>query len=390
MKAVLNLLLKVRMTEKIFHHIKPPVNRLHILQREYNPTFQHTCPHRAYSMVYHIKQTRSTIVHTSHQFQTAGSKLIYAHILFLFYARQRCDMSDMLMLSHFKILKNSSRSYHTILQMFHSETFQIFRFKMLEQFLHSRCLSENPVVKFESKEFGSEISFEHRFLSTFEKYLLRSKIIEKLVDIIKFSFCSHKLSGRNIQKSHAASCLSKMNGSQKVVLLIRKNIVANGNTRCNKLGYTAFHQFLGGFRVFQLVTDSHTSSCSDKFWQICIKSMVRKSRHLDSLVLSVGPFCKGNAQNLGCCHRIFRIRLIKVSASEKHDSIRVLRLQVEKLFHHGGHYYFAVFCHGKILSFILFDNFYCRTKILQNPRISFMPASYFLRSTAPVLSPVSF
>ena len=106
------------------------------------------------------------------------------------------------------------------------------------------------------------------------------------------TFGGEELTGRYIKKGNSTGSLSEMDGSQEVILLIIQNVIIDRYTGGNQLGNTSFHQFLRQFRVFQLVTDSYTLSGTNQFRKICIKRMMGKSCHLDSLSFSIGAFCQ--------------------------------------------------------------------------------------------------
>ena len=96
-------------------------------------------------------------------------------------------------------------------------------------------------------------------------------------------FCSKEFTGRNIEKSNSTGSLSEMNGSQEVIFFIVQNIIIDRNTGSNQFGNTTLHQLLRHFGVFQLVTDSDTLSGTNQFRKISVESMMRESRHLNSL-----------------------------------------------------------------------------------------------------------
>ncbi len=60
-------------------------------------------------------------------------------------------MSNLCMLRHRKVLQDSAGSYDTILQVFHAETFQVLRLKVLQQLLTGGGFRKYPVVKLEVK-----------------------------------------------------------------------------------------------------------------------------------------------------------------------------------------------------------------------------------------------
>ena len=61
-----------------------------------------------------------------------------------------------------------------------------------------------------------------------------------------------------------------------------------------------FTSFFGEFGVFELLADSDTLSGADKFRQIGVESMVRKTGKLDILRRTVGAAGEGYAQYFGC------------------------------------------------------------------------------------------
>ena len=196
------------------------------------------------------------------------------------------------MLRHCQILQNSTGSNDTVLQMLHSETFQILRFKVFQQFLTGSRFCKYPVVQLEREELVTEITFKHQAFATLKKNLFRGKVIQQLVYIIKRSFCSKEFTGRNIEKGNSTGSLSEMNGSQKVILFIVQYIIIDRNTGSNQFGNATLHQLLRHFRVFQLVTDSDTLSGTNQFRKISVESMMRESRHLNSLSFPVSTFCQ--------------------------------------------------------------------------------------------------
>ena len=343
---------EIGFAEKIFHHVQAFVDRLYIFKRKYHPTLKQSCPHRTNGMVDNIEQAGSSIVHTAQQFQATNSKLIKTYISVGFYTGQRSDMTYLIMLSHIKILKYSARSDYSVLEMLYTKAFKVFSLKMFQQTLAGRHFGKDPVVQLERTELISEIAFKHRLLSTLEQHFFRREIIKQLIYVICLTFGCKKLTGRNIEKSYTTSVFSEMNCGKKVIFLIRKYIVVYSHTGGNQLGNTSLNQFLGSFRIFQLVANSNSPSGANQFRQISVERMVRKSSHLHRFTLSVSPFSKCDTQYFRSCYGIFRICFIKVSTPKQHYSIRVFRLQFKILFHHWGKYHLIIFSHGLVLSFL--------------------------------------
>ena len=63
--------------------------------------------------------------------------------------------------------------------------------------------------------------------------------------------------------------------------------------------------------------------------------MMRESGHLVALVIAVVTVGQRNAQNLRCRDCIVAVCLVEVTATKQQQGLRVLRLEVKKLLHHG-------------------------------------------------------
>ena len=336
MQLLFYQLFEIGLAEKVFHHIQPLVNRLHVLQREYQPAFQQAGTHRADGLVYHIQQTAATVVHRPHQLQAAHRELIQADILILLDACQRSDMPYLRMLRHDEVLQDGSRSDDTVLEMLHTEAFQVLHLEMLQQLFASRCLGKHPVVQLEGEELAAEVSFEHQPLATLEKHLFGGKVVQQLVHIVERSFRRQKFARRYVQESHTAGTLTEMHGSQEVVLPVVQHIVVDGNSRRHQLRDAALHQFLRQLRVLQLVADGHTLAGTYQLGQIGVERMMRETRHFDGFPLAIGTFGQGNTEDFGRDDGIGGIGFIEVTTTKQHDSIGMLCLQVEELLHHRG------------------------------------------------------
>ena len=111
-------------------------------------------------------------------------------------------------------------------------------------------------------------------------------------------------SGGNIQKGGSALVLVECQAGEEVVLLLVKQLVVESHSRRNQFCNTSFDQFLGEFRVFQLVADGHLVARTDKFRKIDVYGVVRESGHLDVALVSVGFLGLDNAKDLADQHRV--------------------------------------------------------------------------------------
>ena len=336
MQLLLYQLLEIGLAEEVFHYIQPFVNRLHVLQREYQPAFQQAGTHRADGLVYHIQQTTTAVVHRPHQLQAAHCELIQTDVLILLDACQRSDMPYLRMLRHDEVLQDSSRSDDTVLEMLHTETFQVLHLEMLQQLLAGGSLGKHPVVQLESEELAAEVPFEHQPLATLEKHLFGGKVVQQLVHIVERAFRRQKFARRYVQESHTAGTLAEVYGSQKVVLPVVQHIVVDGDSRRHQLRDAPLYEFLCQLRVLQLVADGHALAGTYQLGQIGVECMMRKARHFDGFPLAVGTFGQGNTEDFGRDDGIGGIGFIEVTTTKQHDSIGMLCLQVEELFHHRG------------------------------------------------------
>ena len=174
-------------------------------------------------------------------------------------------MTDLRMLRHNEILQNSTRSYNTVLEVFYTETFQVLHFKVLQQFFSGSCLCKYPVFQLKCEELTSEIPLEHATFTTLEKYFFRRKVIQQLIYIVKRTFRRKKFTCRYIQKSDTTCTFTQMDGCQEIVFTVIQYIVIDRYPRSHQFRNTSFHQLLRQFRIFQLVTYSHTLSCTYQF-----------------------------------------------------------------------------------------------------------------------------
>ena len=258
MQLFFNQFFEIRLAEEVFHYVQTLINRQYIFQWKHQPTFQQAGSHRTNRFINHVQQAAASIVHAAYQLKAANGEFIQTDVLIFFNTCQRSDMSDLGMLRHDKILQDSSRSDDTILEMLYTKTFQVLCFKMLQKFLTGGGLCKYPIVQFESKELTSEVTLKHATFSTFKKHFFRSEVIQEFIYIVERSLCSEEFTRRYIEKCHTTRSLTKMYGSQKIILPVIQYIIIDGNTGSYQFRNAPFHQFLGHLRVFQLVTDGHT------------------------------------------------------------------------------------------------------------------------------------
>ena len=101
--------------------------------------------------------------------------------------------------------------------------------------------------------------------------------------------------------------------------------------RCNRL----YHFLFGSpfqFRVFQLLTDSHTFAGPHKFWQIGVKSMMRKPSQFNAVVKAVHPARQSNTKYFRRFDCILAENLVKIADTEHKNGVGMLLLHFLILF----------------------------------------------------------
>ena len=124
------------------------------------------------------------------------------------------------MLRDFKVLQDGTTSYHTVMQVLHTKTFQVFHGEMMQQFLTGRLLCEHPIVELESEYLIAEILFKFLFLRAVKKNLLRLDAAQQFFHIVIGALARQELTCGDIQESHTTGTLAEMHGRQEVVLLV--------------------------------------------------------------------------------------------------------------------------------------------------------------------------
>ena len=326
-------------TEEVFHHILTFHNRLHILQREDHPSPQHSRTHRAHRLVNHRQEAVAPLIHRAQQLKAPHRELVHPHIFVLLYLMDASDVRDMCVQRLFQIVQHCTSSHNTILQVLHPVALQVLCAEMRQEFLPCRLIRVDPVIQLIGEELAAKVALKHGTLAPFKQHLLRRKVRQELLHIVRRALSTKELACRNVQQSHSTSRLAKMHRCQEIVLLHTQHVIRQSHTWCHQLRDASLHQFLRQFRIFQLVTNRHTLSRPDEFRQIRIQRMIRESSHRCATcrrASHTAAFRQRDAQNLSRHTRILIVCLIEVTTTKQQQSIRMLRLEIIKLFHHRG------------------------------------------------------
>ena len=246
------------------------------------------------------------------------------------------------MLRHFQIAEHRSSRHDGVLQMIDAETFEIFHLEVLVEFLLGCCVGESPVFHFIDKVFAAKDSVKACSHTAFHQNLLGHETHQQLIHVFGCAFGHEKFACGNIQEGHAHARLAEMDGRQEVVLATIQDIVAHGYAWCDEFGDAALHQFLGEFRVLQLVANGHAIASADEAWQVRIEGVVGETGHFGGRLRAfVVAACECDAQHACCGDGIVAVRFVEVATTEEKHRIGVLRFEVVELAHHWREFFFG-------------------------------------------------
>ena len=210
--------------------------------------------------------------------------------------------------------------------MVDTKAFQVLHIEVAKEFLLRCLISKHPVIKLEGKEFCTKVAFKILFTTSIVEYLLGREITQKFLHVISCTLTCQELTRRDIKEGHTKAGLAKMDSCQEVILLVIQHIIAHGHTWGHKFRNTSLYKLLSEFWILQLIADSHSLSCTNQFWQIGIKCMMRKASHLitlgSSTIITMG---QGDTQDLCSSDGVFAIGFIKVATPEQHYCVRMFR-----------------------------------------------------------------
>jgi hypothetical protein len=126
---------------------------------------------------------------------------------------------------------------------------------------------------------------------------------------------------------------SQADGAQEVVFLGFKKHVIRERARGHDAHNISFNDSFGRFGIFYLLADCDLKASLYHFLEISIHGMERYTCQGDGVASGLAPAGQGQAQDSRAGLGIVVKRLIEIPHSEKQDGIRVLFLEVEKLFH---------------------------------------------------------
>ena len=296
---------------------------------------QHAPAHGRERLVEHAKQRLAALTHRGHQLQVADSETVEAHISLGLDARQRGDVLDVGVLREVEILQDGPGSHNGVVHAIHTEPLQVLRLEMAQQAAGGTLEGEHPVVHLKGKVVSRESLLEPLARAALDEHLLGREVAQQLVHIFAAALGSEKLTGADIQESHAHHALAKVYGGQEVVLLAVEDVATHHHTGGHQLGDAALHELFGELGVFELVAYGHTLAGTHQLGQVGVEGMMGKTSHLGGRRSAVGAARERDAQYFRRRDGILQIGLVEVAHAVQQQRVGVLALHLQELLHQG-------------------------------------------------------
>ena len=313
------------------------------------PALQQSCAHGRGGLVDRFQKGAAAFAHRSHKLKAVDGEFVEPDVTLLLDAQERRDVSHLRVLRAIQINEDGACGHDAVLQILDAEAFQPDRLEVALEPIASRVGHEDPILHLEHTAHGPEGASEAVAQTVADQHLLRRKVRQPLVHRLHRALSREELARRNIQKSHPAFGPPKMHRSQKVILPPFQHIVIHRNARGDQLRDPSLDQFLGHFRILQLVAYRHPPARFHQLRQVGIERVIREARHWHILRRAVRALRQHNAERLSPIDSVLPIHFVEVAHAKEQNGLRMLGLNAKILLHQGG---FDGFCHsGFFLSF---------------------------------------
>ena len=79
------------------------------------------------------------------------------------------------------------------------------------------------------------------------------------------------------------------------------------------------------FRLFELITDGNSVTCTDELRKVRVKCVVREASHLAASAIA---HCQCDAEDISGFLGIFIVTFVEITAAEEEQRIRMFPLQI--------------------------------------------------------------
>ena len=181
--------------------------------------------------------------------------------------------------------------------------------------LHSKA----PVLDLEDKATVADDLVKEATTRALDEYLLGLVGAEELLQMLGGAFGDDEFARRDIQQRDAphGTIAGEPDGSQIVVLLASKDVVAEHNPRGDELRDATLDELLRQLGVLELVADSHATPCANELRQVGVEGMVGKARQFYVHRRAVGTLGERDAEDLGGSYGVVAEGLVEVTDTEE-------------------------------------------------------------------------
>ena len=223
--------------------------------------------------------------------------------------------------------------------MVHAETFEVVDLEVFLESLLRGLERERPVLGFKDVELVSKQPLEASAHAVWHEHFLGRIADKQLVHIGSRAFAHKELARGNVQQRDADGTRAEVDGAKEIVLFCLQDVVSHDDARSNEFGDAALDQFLGKFRVLELVADGDAMTGADETREIGVERVVGETCHLRVLRRAFLVSARErDAEDLRGGDGIGGIGFIEIAAAKKQNGVRVLRFEVEELLHHRGEF----------------------------------------------------
>ena len=225
------------------------------------------------------------------------------------------------------------------------KTFQGIHLQLAAEPFAGRFIDKGPFVHGGQVPAFAEQGPERLFAAPGHKQFARVEGTQQGRDIFGRTLSHAEGAGGDVQEGGAALVFLHADAGQEVVFLLLQHGFAQGRTRRNQLGDTAFDQFPADqFRVLQLVADRGLVAGANQFGKIDFQRMMREPGHRQGALVAVAAFGQHQPEHLARQDGVVGIGFIEITDPIQQNRLGVLCLDLEKLLDQRG-VFGDVLCH---------------------------------------------
>ena len=326
----------IRPVHEELHDVVPQVQFLPVQDGHRQPAPEHPRAHRRGTAVHRLHQGHAFPARCGlEHFQVAEGEGIHPDHLGFVDAAEGGDVAEARMLRLLQIDHQGPGGADSERHRVHGESLQGVHAELPLELFHRGVIHEGPFVQARHVIVAEAVLHAPLVTSGNDQFLGRERAHEG-ADVLERALRHLELSRGHIQESGAAAVAVERQPAQEVVLLDFQHVLAEGDARRDDLRHPALDEFLGEFRILQLVADGHLEARPDQFREVVLDGVVREAGHGDGSLVAVGFLGLHQSQHAGSRDGVVRVGLVKVADPVQQQRLGVLCLHFEKLFDQRG------------------------------------------------------